>query len=199
MKKLYKISFGNLYTDAFVVSDSGSLLFASILGRNADVQAFLAQVQLKKMENLTIKDPDPDDPRCAVVGQWCHFSSYSDTLEKSITKVLTDSYGVLEHLFLYQKKVNKLDYGTKSSWMISSDQDELDQLLWSNIRELADIPLSDNWEKPIITMLESLDECINTPDKTIGNIFIRQLKLPGDFNQMISDKVKSGELPVYYQ
>ena len=115
----------NLFTDAFATDDTNRLLFASIIGRNADVQSFIASIELKKMENLTIKEPIPDDPRCEVVGRWQDFRSQSEHLTKSITKVTTQNYGVLEHMFLYDTRLNKMDYGAKSTWMTAKSQLEI--------------------------------------------------------------------------
>ncbi|WP_434778518.1 hypothetical protein [Neisseria sp. Ec49-e6-T10] len=193
MNKLYKINFGNLFTDAFVTDESNRLLFASIIGRNADIQSFIATIQLKKMENLTIREEDPDDPRCEIVGRWHDFRSQSEHLEKVITKVTTRDFGVLEHLFLFDKKLNHLDYGTKSTWMVGQSQDELDQYMWSNIKTLSDIPLLDSWQDTIVDML---NETITYPKNMVGNICLCHLRLPDTFDQDVSDRVKSGQLTV---
>lgn len=191
MQHLYKISFGNLYTDAFATDEFDRLLFASIIGRNADIQSFIATVALRKMENLIIKDPD--DSCHGAVGYWRDFWSQSENLTKSITKVTTQNYGVLEHMFLYDARLNKMDYGAKSTWMVAITQQEIDQLLWGNIKALSEVPLMDHWQGLIV---DTLQEHITTPKNTVGNIFFRHLQLPGTFEETISDLVKTGQLTV---
>ena len=193
MQHFYKISFGNLFTDAFATDDTNRLLFASIIGRNADVQSFIANIELKKMENLTIKEPAPDDPRCEVLGRWQDFRSQSEHLTKSITKVTTQNYGVLEHMFLYDTRLNKMDYGAKSTWMRAKSQQEIDELLWGNIKALSDVPLQEHWQDLIV---KTLQDNITSPKTMVGGIFLKFLQLPATFEETVSELVKTGQLTV---
>lgn len=184
MSELMKVAFGDVYADALVCDQSGTLLFASFYGRNADIQSLLASLALKTLTRLSFGHGDH--------GRYVNCAGQAFT--KKVTKVTTPSFGVLDQLFLYQSGFNQLDHETKTSLLIADTAEQLEKLLWGTVCQLSEIPLLPHWRQTILTNV--LDDAIQTPGVCIGPVHVRQVHLPDDFELQVSELVRTSMLTV---
>lgn len=197
----YETNIGKLHSDGFLIREQ-HLLFASLHGRESDVMQLLAQLtdanrngQQLDYEGMIFRS-DSEKKQ----------ASYFANLTKEMTKYWHPEYGVITHLFLFDKSLKEVNRENKSVWLVLADEntDEM-KALHAMLKNLSDIPLMDKWLAPLTAQLM---ESGNIHQFTKQSDFERQLdgvygvrayhiQIPKDFDEMVQRGLQSGFLTVH--
>jgi hypothetical protein len=188
----------DLYLDALVQNPAGDLLFASVIGRDAVVRQFLAQLQLGVRDgglsafSLTSQAIGRAIERRVWVKE-------PDAL-KSLSGRVRTVFGELAHVFLYDAAVQQIDNANLSAWLLypksaqallPDDRVLIDQRWWGLVTQLAPTVVLDAWRAGLVKGLDQLSQY-----SPIGNVSAWQVQLPTEWNQIISRLIRGGTLPV---
>ncbi|WP_037586996.1 hypothetical protein [Stenoxybacter acetivorans] len=205
---------GDLFSDAFLI-DNNRLMFASLYGREANIQALLATLTLGNDQiGFRLSKDEPYFPHKRT-------ARYFSALHKRVSKIHTHNYGVLTHLFLYAEEVLQANHDTRTAWLLQPPNTDTETQLngaWQCIQALSDVPLLDDWRDAVLERLISMtasdqahnggDYLIyhNPPDvddrlSSIGGVFgIKAccVRLPENFDEIISTMLKTGQMDFRY-
>ncbi|MCB1733691.1 MAG: hypothetical protein H6981_01285 [Gammaproteobacteria bacterium] len=140
----------SLFADAVLVDSKGYLTMASIWGRDTGIQELLGRMTLGPNEQDSIDSLHFEGEHSfeALVGD-------ARRLDKLNGRVPGTLFGELVHLFIFDQKVLKPDLGNRKAVVLSRSEDvSLSDRIWATVRELAAIPLLDDWRDHILPVFE---------------------------------------------
>lgn len=192
---LYLTSRNNLMADAFFIWNK-QLMFASLHGRDADMLAFLAQIQSSQgYDKLSFRRPEDSLSYPRLTTAECLFN-----LSKHMTKYPTHNYGSITHMFLHTECLIQPDRDVKTGWvMLDEVTADLDKAAWQLVQQLSDIPLLDHWQYPVLSELSSDNSVIRFPSEigeeyaTVGVQAVK-VTIPEDFDVRLTAMLQSGRL-----
>lgn len=188
----------NLFCDGFFVLNE-RLMFGSLYGRDSSFMQFMGVLsndgEIRKMGRLDLIN---DNHKIGI-------RIFSE-LEKRITKLSTNNYGLVTNGLLIARELLEIDYERQSAWLIFKDGEKYKDVLWSCIKNLSTIPLLDKWSNLILQTLQSNGNVTfyesNYESNGNGRSFaIFGLKaiyvtIPSEFDEMISKLIKANKLLV---
>lgn len=197
----------DIFVDAYFV-DNGRLLFLSCVGRDTAVLQLIARLQLSStssyansdaLRTLSVYDPmNAQGPYSKTVYL---DPEVMDRLEKTIAKVRTHSFGVLDHLFLKDPILSKIDMANRSAYLVHKKQGtriesgQNTDAIWYLLKNLSPLPLLDSWKDELLKMAD--DEAwlvFYEQSNTCKGVWVTFLKLPDDFELQISTAIQSFRL-----
>jgi Family of unknown function (DUF6573) len=145
--------FSELYADAVLTDEAGSLLFLSVWGHDTGIKEFIARLSLPLNQGgLTHFRVGRESHEHRLVS-----ISNVDNLEKLTGKTPDDSvFGGLCHLQLYDRLFERYDYANSRALMLCSSQVTerlLDVRLWSLVQQLCYVPQCNHWKEPVLEFL----------------------------------------------
>ena len=198
----YETNIGKLHSDGFLIRNH-HLLFASLHGREADVMQLLAQLtdanrhsqQLDYYEGMQFRT---DSER--------HQALYFENLTKETTKYFHPEYGMMTHLFLFNKALKEVDRDKKQAWLVLADEntDEI-KALHAMLKNLSDIPIMDKWLAPLTAQLMESGHIQRFAQQSdferltdgVHGVRAYNIKIPDDFDEMVQTNLQFGRLTVH--
>jgi len=172
MNVLYKLSvIADIFTDAYLIDDSNTLVFLSVWGRDTALQEFLARLQLSSSNN-GIRD-------FHIIGnntdQYVRLPNV-DELDKTTAKTSRESiYGTLTQLWIFDKLAVKPDLANHRALMFYH-VDEIKPDPWSMVKMVCPLPLLDIWRDTILDVCNE-HKWIRELDKGYGmNAYYIEIK-----------------------
>lgn len=137
----------DVFCDA-LLTDTASVLFMSLWGRDTALQELLARLTLKSSDGGL---------RGLHVGERYVDMSNSESLEKYSGRLPTSSLlGSIAHMWLYDPIVLAPDRANRRAVLLHrgspGPEVEVDARLWALIRELCHLPLLDAWREPVMAV-----------------------------------------------
>ena len=199
---LFKLdAMGQVYADSFVGTESNELLFISLYGGQTEIRRLQSAITIgDKPEqgglasisggndvtkfNLRINNPN-------------HLGQTSGVIQKTL-------FGDLVHLWVFNDHLlNNLDYSNGIGYFLIEDSDhpnELENQIWSRIKVLAEIPLLDDWQNPIMYHGQRFYRALNVTDTNSDYPCIGvKVDLSDGFTDFVAELLKSGDLPINVQ
>ncbi|MFZ5593708.1 MAG: DUF6573 family protein [Pseudomonadota bacterium] len=140
-----------IHVDAFL-TDQSYLRFLSVLGRDTEMQEFLARLSLSSKEGgLQAFWVNTDPPKYVQIGDIGRFEKLSGRMPKG------NLFGEVTHLWLYDRTAVEPDYaGRRALFLFQSAEDTpenrefLNDRLWSMVRETCHLPLLPLWRDMVL-------------------------------------------------
>jgi hypothetical protein len=188
----------DLFVDACVQDSEGRLVFLSVYGRDTALNQFYAAMQLGSAEGGIRSFRIQTAPMQQVaVGD-------VDQLDKHHGRLPATLFGNLTQAFVYQKRVCSIDksngvaillYPVSEARMLLADRAQVDQQLWSLVKQLSPVALMDHWRGALFAecpgLSQSLGEGVYLP---IGDISAWRVQLPTTFTKTVSRLIRTGYL-----
>jgi hypothetical protein len=188
----------DLFVDACVQDSEGRLVFLSVYGRDTALNQFYAAMQLGSNEGgLRSFRIQAEPVQQVAVGD-------VDQLDKHHGRLPATLFGNLTQAFVYQKRVCSIDksngvaillYPVSEARMLLADRLQVDQQLWSLVKQLSPVALLDHWRGALFAecpgLSQSLGEGIYLP---IGDISAWRVQLPTTFTETVSRLIRTGYL-----
>lgn len=194
---LYLTSRNNLMADAFFIMEN-RLMFASLHGRDADMLAFQAQLQVGRdysADRLGFRQPE--DQR-----SWPMYTTADilSGLSKHVIRYQTHNYGAVTHMFLYATELTEFNREAKSGWVLLGNLSaDMDKAVWQCLQELSDVPLLDHWQNCLLAELGA-GQFIQRFNPTVCEryamvgIKAAKVEVPTDFGDRITDLLRNKSL-----
>ncbi|MBO7080911.1 MAG: hypothetical protein J6V99_02585, partial [Neisseriaceae bacterium] len=200
----YQCNYGNLFADSFFILN-GKLMFASLHGREADMLGLIANLSdggrdlLMHYGDLSFFSNENQNRKFRAI-EFNH-------LCKEMTKYSHPDYGAITHCFIYDEALKQINHDRKSAWLVLADSSIDEQKALSNIlREVSDIPLLDDWHRPLIIQLMQSGHIKRFVDPSdfidrpygdgILNLRAFSIEIPNDFEDLVKTNLQSECLTV---
>jgi hypothetical protein len=175
----------DVYADAYLVDDSGSLLFLSVWGRDTALQELLARLQLPRSENgireFTLASGEFKKlVRVANV----------DDLDKATLGVGLTIFGPLTQLWIYDKLALDPDLVNHRALMLHGVERLVDP--WPLAKTVCPLPLLDEWRECFLSRCRQR-QWIRPLENGVG-IAGTLIELDEDLEPMITEMIQRGEL-----
>jgi hypothetical protein len=188
----------DLFIDACVQDSEGRLVFLSVYGRDTALSQFYAAMQLGSQEGgLRWFRIQCEPVRQVAVGDVAQLDKHQGRLPATL-------FGNLSQAFVYQKQVSRIDksngsatllYPVSETRMEPADRAQVNQKLWSLVKQLSPVALLDHWRVALFGecpgLSQSLSEGVYAP---IGNISAWRVQLPTTFTETVSRLIRTGDL-----
>jgi len=140
-----------IHADAFL-TDQSYLRFLSVLGRDTEMQEFLARLSLSSKEGgLQAFWVNTDPPKYVQIGDIGRFEKLSGRMPKG------NLFGEVTHLWLYDRTAVEPDYAGRRALFLfqpeedtSENRESLNERLWSMVRETCHLPLLPLWRDVVL-------------------------------------------------
>lgn len=140
-----------IHADAFL-TDQSYLRFLSVLGRDTEMQEFLARLSLSSKEGgLQAFWVNTDPPKYVQIGDIGRFEKLSGRMPKG------NLFGEVTHLWLYDRTAVEPDYaGRRALFLFQPAEDtpenreSLNDRLWSMVRGTCHLPLLPRWRDMVL-------------------------------------------------
>lgn len=199
---MFETNIGQLHADGFLIREN-HLLFASLHGREADVMQLLAQLtdsnrngQQLDYEGMIFRTDSGEQ----------HQARYFANLRKKMTKYYHPEYGLVTHLFLFNKELKEINRDNKSAWLVLADEntDEI-KALHAMLQNLSDIPLLDKWLHPLTAQLMESGHIKRFTQQSdfehlsdgVHGVRAYNIKIPDDFDEIVQRNLQLGLLTVH--
>jgi len=188
MTHLFTLSaIADVYADAYLADDSGSLLFLSVWGRDTALQEFLARLQLPRSDN-GIRDfslHNGDFKQLVRVPN-------VDELDKITSKTSSNTiFGELKQLWIYDKLAIRPDRVNHRALMLYDLDGQMPDL-WPLIKTVCPLPLLDSWKETILSRCRQRD-WIRALENGAG-IAGFSIALDAELEPMMTEMIHRGEL-----
>jgi hypothetical protein len=188
----------DLFVDACVQDSEGRLVFLSVYGRDTALNQFYAAMQLGSHEGgLRSFRIQAEPTQQVAVGD-------VDQLDKHHGRLPATLFGNLTQAFVYQKRVCSIDksngvaillYPVSEARMLLANRAQVDQQIWSLVKQLSPVALLDHWRGALFAecpgLSQSLGEGVYLP---IGDISAWRVQLPTTFTDTVSRLIRTGYL-----
>lgn len=185
----------DLMADACVGDDQGTLVFASVWGRDTAIQQFIARLTLGH-------DQDGLDQFHLLTQQESSiplFVGSVDRLEKRLTRVYRRTlFGSLINLWLFDRSCTRPDKSNASALaLLPRSAIAPDARLWRLVRDTCPLPLLDHWQAPVLAHLRAHGMLHRLP-LAIGPLDGHRLAMDVPaLTQALGDLIRSGTLDVH--
>ncbi|MEW7972791.1 MAG: hypothetical protein AB2821_04820 [Candidatus Thiodiazotropha endolucinida] len=174
----------DVYADAYLADDAGSLLFLSVWGRDTALQELLARLQLPRSEN-GIRDftlTNGDFKKLVSV-------TNVDDMDKATLGVGLTIFGPLTQLWIYDKLALEPDLVNRRALMLHGIESPVDP--WPLIKTVCPLPLLDEW-KPCFLSRCRQRQWIRPLENGVG-VAGTLIELDNDLEPMITEMIQRGE------
>lgn len=150
-----------LMADACLCDEDGTLVFASLWGRDTAIQEFLARLTLgsdeKGLDRFHLVTEE-NSALTITIGN-------VDRLKKHTTRTLPGTlFGSMIHLWLFDVRCTKPDKANASALVILPKQaSNRTQRLWTLVQETCPLPLLDHWRDAVLDILQSTSSLKTLP------------------------------------
>ena len=165
----------DVYTDGFLVDDSGSVAFLSLIGKDTAIQ------ELRARWSLPLNQGGLTDFQIETAKSTVRINIGSvESLEFLSGRLATKLFGNLIQVFVYKQLAQKPDYANRKALQLFKKDDTTDitEKLWSLIKNLAPLPLLDQWKDIILMLFKSKSWLIELPG--MGDVSAHILSIPED-------------------
>ncbi len=175
----------DVYSDAYLADDSGSLLFLSVWGRDTALQELLARLQLPRSENgireFTLAS-----------GEFKKLVRVPnvDELDKATLGVGFTIFGPLTQLWIYDKLALDPDPVNHRALMLHGVEKPMDP--WPLVKTVCPLPLLDEWRECFLSRCRQR-QWIRPLENGVG-IAGTLIELDEDLEPMITEMIQRGEL-----
>ena len=152
----------DVYADACVRNESSQLMFLSIFGRDTAVKELMARMELSGNDNhhlaeLTLKGvcDHAGESHTVIVGDSNRLKTHTGRLPKR------KLFGNMSHLWIYDPVISEPQKGSGIAWIIenanhnNASSTSIHDRVWSNVCQLAPIPLLEHWKETILNEIAS--------------------------------------------
>ena len=198
---MFETNIGQLHSDGFLIRNN-HLLFASLHGREADVMQLIAQLTDAKRHTQQLEYEGMQFYN----GGERHKASYFANLTKEMTKYWHAEYGLITHLFLFDKDLREINRDKKSAWLVLADEntDEI-KALHAMLKNLSDIPLMDKWLAPLTAQLMESGHIQRFAQQSdferltdgVHGVRAYNIRIPDDFDEIVQTNLQFGRLTVH--
>ncbi|MDT4799427.1 hypothetical protein FQZ97_320880 [compost metagenome] len=185
----------DLMADACVGDEQGTLVFASVWGRDTAIQQFIARLTLGH-------DQDGLDQFHLLTPQESSiplFVGSVDRLEKRLTRVYRRTlFGSLINLWLFDRRCTRPDKSNASALaLVPRSAIDPDARLWRLVRDTCPLPLLNHWQAPVLAHLRAHGMLHRLP-LAIGPLDGHRLAMDVPaLTQALGDLIRSGILDVH--
>lgn len=175
----------DVYADAYLADDSGSLLFLSVWGRDTALQELLARLQLPRSENgireFTLAS-----------GEFKKLVRVPnvDELDKATQGVGLTIFGPLTQLWIYDKLALDPDLVNHRALMLHGVERPVDP--WPLVKMVCPLPLLDEWRECFLSRCRQR-QWIRPLENGVG-IAGTLIELDDELEPMITEMIQRGEL-----
>jgi hypothetical protein len=191
----------DVFCDALLRDPAGSLLFASVYGRDGAVMQLFASLDLKTSEGgldgFTVADPAGPTYYAAIAD--------ARNLDKSTGRFPKENlFGNLVHAFIFDKRLTRRDYANRSAWIVERIDDparvdeQLRNCAWEVIKDLSPIPLLDAWKPHVLNLADdgTVERLSDSKFPPFGSVTGLRVVVSDAFLEAICDAVRTGVLTV---
>ena len=213
MNQIQQVS--DVYADACVRNESSQLMFLSIFGRDTAVKELMARMELSGNDNhhlaeLTLKGvcDHAGESHTVIVGDSNRLKTHTGRLPKR------KLFGNMSHLWIYDPVISEPQKGSGIAWIIenanhnNASSTSIHDRVWSNVCQLAPIPLLEHWKETILNEIASdmvfeMGQSVSPEfsreinprfSKPLGGMRAVKVALTEDFPERVSDLIKAGKL-----
>ncbi len=175
----------DVYADAYLADDSGSLLFLSVWGRDTALQKLLARLQLPRSENgireFTLAS-----------GEFKKLVRVPnvDELDKATLSVGLTIFGPLTQLWIIDKLALDPDLVNHRALMLHGVESPVDP--WPLVKTVCPLPLLDEWRECFLSRCRQR-QWIRSLENGVG-IAGTLIELDDELEPMITEMIQRGEL-----
>lgn len=198
---MFETNIGQLHADGFLIRNH-HLLFASLHGRESDVMQLLAQLTDANRHGQQL---DYEGMQFRHGGEQ-HKASYFANLTKEMTKYWHAEYGLITHLFLFNKELKEINRDKRQAWLVLADEntDEI-KALHAMLKNLSDIPLLDKWLAPLTAQLMESGHIKRFTEQSdferlsdgVHGVRAYFIQIPDNFDEMVRTNLQLGLLTVH--
>ncbi len=216
---LYRVAqCADVFVDACVRNEAGSLVFMSVFGRDTAIRELLARIQLggKGAEGLT----DLRLESSADNGASKHLVSIANaqSLDKVTGRLPKCLYGQLTHTWVFDPVIKAPNKGAGLAWVIeeiaphsagqvdAAGRNRIADRLWLTVQKLAGVPLLPHWRDNVLASIwkdmifqmgkNSEDAAAARRSVPIGPLCAYRVQLTEDFPARVSRLIREGELQI---
>lgn len=134
-----------VFCDAVLVDDNSRLTFGSFWGRDTGIQELMARMTLgpSDADSIDTLHLEGEQTIEVLVGD-------SRRLDKLNGRVSGTVFDELVHIFLYDQQVLSPDLANRKAIVLAHDQQASSDRLWATARELAAVPLLEEWREVLM-------------------------------------------------
>ena len=180
----------DVYTDGFLVDDTGSVAFLSLIGKDTAIQELRARWSLPLTQGgLTdFQIETPDTSVRVNIGN-------PESLEFLSGRLATQLFGNLIQVFVYKQLAQKPDYANRKALQLfqKKDLEDSSDKLWSLIKNLSPLPLLDQWKEAIFVIFKDRQWLMELPG--MGSISAHLISIPEDeLGEILKRNIQCGAL-----
>ena len=181
----------DVFTDGFLIDDTGSIAFLSLIGRDTAIQEFRARWSLPVTQGgLTdFQVETPDGTVRLSLGN-------PESLEFLSGRLQTDLFGTLIQVFVYKNIAQKPDFANRKAVQLFKRIDKIHEVeakLWTLVKSLSPLPLLDEWKEVIFNLFKGKLWIQELPG--VGEISAHVVSIPEDeLETLLKANIRSGAL-----
>jgi len=180
----------DVFTDGFLVDDSGSIAFLSLIGKDTAIQEFRARWSLPITQGgLTDFQVETSDGIVRL-----NLGS-PESLEFLSGRLPTSIFGNLIQVFVYKHLVQKPDFANRKAVQLfkKDDTGNHSDKLWTLVKNLSPLPLLDQWQDVILNLFREKHWLQDIPG--IGEVSAHVVSIPEDeLADLLKANIQSGAL-----
>lgn len=192
MTTLMKIpDVNDVFTDGFLIDDTGSIAFLSLIGRDTAIQEFRARWSLPVTQGgLTdFQVETPDGTVRLSLGS-------PESLEFLSGRLQTSLFGNLIQVFVYKNIAQKPDFANRKAVQLFKRVDKIQEVetkLWTLVKNLSPLPLLDEWKEVVFNLFKGKLWIQELPG--VGEISAHVVSIPEDeLETLLKANIRSGAL-----
>ncbi len=180
----------DVFTDGFLVDDTGSIAFLSLIGKDTAIQEFRARWSLPITQGgLTdFQVETPDSTVRLNLGS-------PESLEFLSGRLPTSLFGNLIQVFVYKQLVQKPDFANRKAVQLFKKEDagNHSDKLWTLVKNLSPLPLLDQWREVILNLFTEKFWLQELPG--MGDVSAHVVSIPEDeLADLLKANIQSGAL-----
>ena len=182
------LDINNVFTDGFLIDDTGSIAFLSLIGKDTAIQEFRARWSLPVTQG-GLTDFQVETPDGAVR---LNLGS-PESLEFLAGRLQTSIFGNLVQVFVYKHLAQKPDFANRRALQLFQSGNERLNSIWTLVKDISPLPLLDQWKEVILEIFEKKQWLQKLPG--MGGIFAYSVSIPEDeLTAIITANIQSGAL-----
>ncbi len=184
------LDINDVFTDGFLVDDTGSIAFLSLIGKDTAIQEFRARWSLPITQGgLTdFQVETPDGTVRLNLGS-------PESLEFLSGRLPTSIFGNLIQVFVYKQLVQKPDFANRKAVQLFKKEEASNHSdkLWTLLKNLSPLPLLDQWQEVILNLFKEKYWLQELPG--VGDVSAHVVSIPEDeLTILLKANIQSGAL-----
>ena len=181
----------DVFTDGFLIDDTGSIAFLSLIGRDTAIQEFRARW------SLPVTQGGLTDFQVETLDGTVRLSLGSpESLEFLSGRLQTDLFGDLIQVFVYKNIAQKPDFANRKAVQLFKrieNVQEVETKLWTLVKNLSPLPLLDEWKEIVFNLFKRKLWIQELPG--VGEISAHVISIPEDeLETLLKANIQSGAL-----